>query len=402
MENKTKAILTYFTLFIVSLFFFFWGLVKAKSFLAPIAVAALLAMVVLPIARWLEKRGLKRGWSSLVCTILILLFFVGLGWVVSAQVKSFAREWPQIKETATTKADQLEQFVEQKTGINIKGKPEAGNLASTGSQDPKGAASGQQQEQSLFGSSSSQPSASSLASSASSYVVRFLGFLGTFLLTFIYTFFFLLYRRKFRKSIIKMAPDDKQHETQQIITESTKVSQNYLFGKLILIVILAILYAIGLSLSGVQHAILVSILAAVLTLIPYIGNIIGYALAVGLAFLSGSGVTGALGVTITFAITQFVESYVLEPYIVGDKVNLSPVFTIIVVVLGGAVWGVIGMLIAIPALGIAKVIFDHVPPLQPLGYLFGAEDSGEDNKSNSIFSRMSNWALDKFNTRTQS
>lgn len=229
--------------------------------------------------------------------------------------------------------------------------------------------------------------------------MKLFSFLGTFLLTFIYIFFFLLYRSKFRKAIVKMSPEEKRDNTEKIITNSANVSQNYLFGKLILVVILAVLYSIGLSVSGVQHAILISVLAAVLTLIPYIGNIIGFGLALGMALFSGSAATGAIGVTVTFAVTQFVESYVLEPYIVGDKVNLNPVFTIIVVVLGNAVWGVIGMLIAIPALGVAKVIFDNIPALNPLGYLFGQEGTGGDNDSGSIFSKMKHWASSRFNSR---
>lgn len=238
-----------------------------------------------------------------------------------------------------------------------------------------------------------------MMSSAGSFISSFFNFMGTFLLIFVYIFFFLLYRNKFKNSILKMVPDEKRDLTREILTESADISQQYLFGRLLLILFLAIIYSIGLSISGVQHAILVSILAAVLSLLPYIGNIIGYALAVGMALFSGSGAMGVLGVTITFAIAQFIESYILEPYIVGEKVALNPVFTIIVVVLGGAVWGVIGMLIAIPALGIIKIVFDHIPALSPLGYLFGEEDIGDENQEDegNFFDKTKKWALNKFN-----
>jgi predicted PurR-regulated permease PerM len=231
--------------------------------------------------------------------------------------------------------------------------------------------------------------------------MSFFGFLGNFLLTFIYVFFFLLYRVKFTKSALKMAPDDRRDKTRKIIHESVLISQNYLFGRMLLILFLAILYSIGLSLSGVEKAILISVLAAVLSLMPYIGNVIGFFLAVAMAFISGSGLTGLVGVTITFSVAQFVESYILEPYVVGEKVNINPVFTIIVVVLGGAVWGIIGMLIAIPALGIMKVVFDRIPSLQPLGYLFGEEgiDDGDDD-SPGMFEKVKKWATDKFSSNS--
>lgn len=420
MRDKAKVILTYFALIIVSLFFLFSGLVQAKSFLSPLSVAALLAMVMLPVCRWFEGKGVKRGWASLFSDLIILLFFVLLAGVVATQVKSVAEDWPQIKQRVKPKIEQLQEFIEDKTGLSVQEQNQKisnqipggssgsggqeGNSSNQQGQQPfqqqqqdQSQQNQQQQDQSQSGSQSQQQSGGSMASTAGSFISQFFSFLGNFLLTFVYIFFFLLYRNKFRNSILKMVPEDKRELTEEVLTKSTKISQNYLFGRLILIICLAVLYSIGLTVSGVKHAILISILAAVLSLIPYIGNIIGYFLAVGMAFFSGSGATGAIGVTITFAIAQFVESYILEPYIVGNKVDLNPIFTIIVVVLGGAVWGVVGMIIAIPALGIVKVVFDQIPVLRPLGYLFGEEDIGDNEKGkDNIFKKTKRWALNKF------
>lgn len=440
MRANTKAIITYSTLLLVLLFFFFWGLAKAKGFLAPISVAALLAMVVLPVSHWLEGKGIKRGWAALLCDLLILLFFAGLAWVLAAQVKNLAQDWPQIKERMVPKINQLQEFIADKTGISVQeqdqkvsekvpgdlgesGRQDSGNSGKEGSNNQPAArdsigqqegqekqgnqqqgSSPQNQEKGPLGSKQNQEQTKgqsssgggSMMSTAGDFLMQFFSFLGTFLLTFVYIFFFLLYRKKFKKSILKMAPEEKRERTKDILSHSVKISQSYLSGRLILILFLAILYAIGLSISGVKHAILISVLAAVLSLIPYIGNIVGFFLAIAMAFFSGSGFMGALGVAITFAIAQFVESYILEPYIVGDKVELNPVVTILVVVLGEAVWGVIGMLIAIPALGIAKVIFDHIPVLKPLAYLFGQEDIGDEESKDNFFTRTKQWALNKF------
>lgn len=176
-----------------------------------------------------------------------------------------------------------------------------------------------------------------------------------------------------------------------MITSAAHVSQNYPLGKLALCVLIAVLYAIGLSISGIKHAILISVLAAALTLIPYIGNIIGFLLALAMAFFSGGSSTALIGVVLTFGITQLLETYTLEPYVVGGKVNLNPILTIIVVVLGYHVWGAVGMLIAIPALGIAKVICDHVPALNPFGYLLGQEDIGSDDDNKGALGKMKSW-----------
>lgn len=349
--------------------------------------------------------------------------------MLSFEVKSFVEDWPKIKQQLEPKVARLQEFIHEKTGLPVQAEIQklsapmmGGNstddqgrqhnyqqnqqqklLQSQGEgqqQEQEPTAQGQQQEQSQKsvqkqqGGQSEQSGSGGVLSAAGSFIMKFFGFLGTALLTLVYIFFFLLYRNKFRKSIVRMVPADRQEDTNAVISNAVKVSQNYLLGKLILCVIIAVFYAIGLTVSGVKHAILVAALASLLTLIPYLGNIIGFFLALGMAFFSGSSTTALIGVAATFGITQFLETYTLEPYVVGDKVNLNPIFTIIVVVLGNAVWGVVGMLISIPALGIAKVIFDHVGPLNSLGYMIGQEDMDDDHEdSNNIFSRMKHWAL---------
>lgn len=431
MQTKARSILIYFTLVVVSLSVFFWGLIHAKAFLAPITVAALLAMVILPVCNWFERRGIKRAWASLFSDLLILLSFIVLGGIIGLQVGSIARDWPRIKQKIEPKIEELQEFITDKTGISIQqqneyipdqipigsgSSDEQAQSASSGQQQEEGQdqqdqpqsqqqeqdtppgqeqQSGEQQQEQTGSQDSSSGSGGSTLSTVGNFLGVFVGFVGNFLLMFVYIFFFLLYRNKFSQFIIKLIPDEQREAGEDIISKSTRLAQNYLFGRLLLIFFLAILYSIGLTVSGVQHAILISLLAALLSLIPFIGNIIGYILALSMALFSGSGLMGAVGVSITFAITQFVESYILEPYVVGDKVNLNPIFTIIVVVLGEVVWGTIGMLIAIPALGILKVLFDHIPVLRPFSYLFGQDEEEKDDNGN-ILDRTKRWALEKF------
>ena len=89
--------------------------------------------------------------------------------------------------------------------------------------------------------------------------------------------------------------------------------------------------------------------------------------------IQGGGSGMVLGVVITYFIVQFLQSYFLEPLVVGAEVNINPFFTIIILVLGEIVWGIPGMVLAIPLLGIVKIICDHVPSLKPYGYLIGSD-----------------------------
>lgn len=206
---------------------------------------------------------------------------------------------------------------------------------------------------------------------AAKFLQSVLNFMGVYLLTFVYIFFILNYRQHFRKFLIKLFPDERKTQLQKILSESADVVQKYLLGRLILMGILAILYSIGLGLSGVDNFILISIIASILTIIPWIGNIIGLAMAMVFGHLTSGEINVLWGVVITFTVSQFLESYILQPYIVGDKVGLHPFFVIIFVMLGGALWGLIGMVLAIPIMAIFTVFFRSIDNLKPLGFLFG-------------------------------
>lgn len=363
---------------IVGLYFLFTGLVKASGVLGPIVMGGLLAMLVLPIARKMESWGLKRGWGSLLSVLTVILFMVGILSVLAYQIQSLAEDWPKIKEQLEPKVTQVQEFIEEKFGLSPQEQEEKVK------KNIPGGSEGEKSEE----------SSGNAGGGITSIISNITGVMGSTLLTFVYAFFLLLYRNKFKKSILKFFPDQKQGEVSKVISNSSKVAQEYLNGKLILMVLLAALYSIGLSIVGIKHAILVSVLAAVFTLIPYIGNLIGGGLALAMALFTGGNLTDILGVVAVFSIVQFIETYTLEPFVVGHKVNLNPVVTIIVVVVGEAVWGVVGMIIAIPVLGILKIIFDHIPPLQPLGYTLGTEGTDDDGEGK--FDKAGQWIRNKF------
>jgi predicted PurR-regulated permease PerM len=104
-----------------------------------------------------------------------------------------------------------------------------------------------------------------------------------------------------------------------------------------------------------------------------VGNLTGSALAVLMVIIQGGGLGMVIGVIVTYLIIQFLQTYLLEPLVVGSEVNINPLFTIVILVLGGLVWGIPGMVLAIPLLGIVKIICDHIEPLKPYGYLIGSD-----------------------------
>ncbi len=370
--ETTRRTLQRVALIIFILCAMFWGLVHAKPFLAPVVVASLLTMLVLPVAVWLENKGFRRGWAALVCDLLIIAFAFSMGVVVVAQAKSIAREWPEVRERLRPQVEYLQNSVELRTGITVEQQNAELGLDRLFREEPGAEAIAQASDvQKEIGPTEN----STMITSAGDLLWETLQFLGTALIVFIYVFFFLLYRQKFTRTILLLVPKQHQESTREAINKAGKVSQGYLFGRLLLIMCLIVLYSIGFSISGLDHAILIAVIGGFLSLVPYVGNAIALILAVCMSFFSGGGLTEASMVVITYFVAQFFESYVLEPYLIGSRVDLNPVMVILAVILGSVVWGVTGMAIAIPALGIIKVICDHVPLLQPFAFLFGQERS---------------------------
>ncbi len=385
MNTGVRQILLIGVGLLIGLYFSVIGLISAQHFLAPLVVAGLLAMIFLPLSQSIERVGMSRGWASLMSVLTAALFFFGLFAILSMQVQRIADDWPRIKERVEPRIEQVQDWVARTTGIDAFTQQQMVMESLPGRNEDAGA---EDEEKKVEPGSSSQTQktksgrSGGLAKSIGKMVLKFFSFLGVVLLTLIYMFFMLLYRRKVRLSILRFFPEHQKEDASSVIKESVALSQSYLLGRFVLIFILASFYSVGLALSGVNQAILISILAALLSLVPYIGNVIGFVLAMAMAAFSGGDTSSFIGVVATFSIAQFVESYILEPYIVGHRVALNPLSTIVIVVLGGAVWGIVGMIIFIPLFGILKIVCDRIPALQPLGYLLGEEDlrySGGEN-----------------------
>ncbi|UZH54575.1 AI-2E family transporter [Salinimicrobium tongyeongense] len=336
---------------VMGLYFFFEGLAAAKGFLAPLALAIVLALVVLPAARKLEKLIGHRGFSAILGTLLIFIFSLGFLTLCSMQIQSFFNQWPVIKQAMAPEVESFKSFLFEHTPLS---KESLQNYYSSGSIPFF-------EEQVIE------------AARALSFLRSSLNFMGTYLITFIYIFFLLYYRRHFKEFILSYFSDKKRAKAGQVLESSAKRVQDYLLGRLILMAILAVLYSLGLGLSGVHNYLLVGVIASVLTLIPWIGNIIGFAMAMVFGYLTSGNLDVLWGIVITFTVSQFLESYVLQPYVVGDKVGLHPFFVILFVIMGGAIWGLVGMVLAIPVMAMATVIFNHVDVLKPLGFLFSKQ-----------------------------
>tara|TARA_R110000851_G_scaffold193967_1_gene344779 strand:+ start:47331 stop:48344 length:1014 start_codon:yes stop_codon:yes gene_type:complete len=329
---------------IVGGYFLFLVLIKAKVFFAPLVTAGILALLLLPLSQYMEHK-INRVLASLLNTCFLLVLTLGMVTLFSFQIKNFMNDWPQIKKTIEPTLNKTIDIVNTHTPLE--------------KEDFKIG-----QRNGLF-SFLNTPKNKPIT-----IIDTVIGYLGSFLLTFIYTFFLLNYRSRFKKCLLLFFSREKRKKVGEIISSAAKIAPQYLLGRLILIGFLSLLYSLGLGISGVDNFILISIIAAIFSLIPYIGNIVGVVMAIVLGYLGTGDTTILVGIVVTFSIAQFIESYVLEPYVVGDKVDVHPFIVILAVVVGNLIWGVIGMIIAIPIIAIIALILLHIPVLKPLGILF--------------------------------
>ncbi len=172
------------------------------------------------------------------------------------------------------------------------------------------------------------------------------------------------------KALVKQ---NKSKEALAIYQKLKTAIQSYMVGLLLEAMIIATLNSTALLILGVKYAILLGVIGALLNMLPYIGGIIAIALPVLIATVTKDGFSTQLGIIIAYAIIQFIDNNFIIPRIVSSKVQINALSSIVIVLLGGALWGVAGMFLSIPFIAILKIIFDRVEGLRPWGKLLGDE-----------------------------
>jgi predicted PurR-regulated permease PerM len=356
--QRTIYILLFFILSFAGLYF-------AGPFLIPITLAAVFSMLFIRFCNWLERKGMNRGVASLLCIVGFVLAIALVVFLLGWQLNGLVENIDAMKQRMVSLFSNFQHWIYEKAGIDLK-----------------------QQKEMIKEQAGSSGSGNMLASFAGGVM----GILVNTVLVLVYMFLFLLYRSHIKKFILKLVPRDEKSNADGVVHQSGNVAQRYLSGLATMIVVLWIMYGIGFSIVGVESAIFFAVLCGILEIIPFVGNLTGTSVTLLSVLAQGGNSQMVIGVLITYALVQFIQTYILEPLIVGEQVNINPLFTILAIVLGEMVWGVAGMILAIPLLGMLKIVCDHVPDLQPYGFLIGSEKqrnrrTGFIDKVKSVFNK---------------
>jgi predicted PurR-regulated permease PerM len=339
---------------LISVILIVYILFVLKAVLIPLAFGGLLAMLLYPICHKLESWKLPRIASIFICIVLVVGLIAGLLMLVINQFSNFSDEMPIYAAKITELLNKLQILIDEKFHIR------------------KGNQNTELKKYGLEALKNSSAYISGFLSSTSSI-------LASASLVPIYVFFFLYYRDLIRTFLHKVFAKTKNSKIDQVLSKIYFVLQNYLLGLFLVIFIVAILNSVGLLIIGIEYAVFFGTFAAFLLLIPYIGITIGALLPILIALLTKDSPLYALAVLGLFLVVQALESNIITPYIVGSKVSINSFAAIIALLLGGQLWGMAGLVLALPFTAIIKVIFDNVDALKPYGYLIG--DSGNVKKT---------------------
>jgi predicted PurR-regulated permease PerM len=320
-------------------------LVTLKSVLLPLTLATLFAFALRPtVTRW-QKR-MPKALAILIPLIGMVLFLAAIVTGLSFIVRSFILNIPGQMAAIQANLGSLQMTIQNITGLSgveqISWIRNHTDLAAIGA----GGLS------SIF--------------SATTGTFAIIG------LSFIFTFFLLYYRNQFDRAITAATHDAYKDEINSLKKSVSSMMPSYLRGVFLVMTIIAVLSSLGFWLIGVPSPIFFGVFVAVLNLIPYVGTTFGFGMVV-LYSLLVMGLPVALLSVAVFAIVQFTDNNFLTPQLAAGQVSVNPLAAILGIILGGMLWGVAGMIIAIPILGIIKLIADTFAELRPLALAIGTE-----------------------------
>lgn len=313
-----------------------------RSLLIPVAIAGLLAMLLLPLSQWLERWKLPKFIAVLCCLLLILALVGTLVWIVSWQVSALIQDIALVRERVSVTVKEVQAFLFNQFGI-----------------------SSERQNDVLF---NEQFSVAGIITQALGSMTQLLG---EIVLVTAYVFLFLYYRNHLKRFYLQALKPNHRREGYQVLMNITRVSQQYLLGLSKMIGCLWILYGIGFTLIGVKNPIFFAVFCGFCEIIPFIGNITGTSLTLLVSLVQGAELSMLLGILFVYGTIQFIQGWILEPLILGHEVRINPLATVVALVIGGMLWGIAGIFLAIPLVAMFKVTCDHIDSLKAVGFLIG-------------------------------
>lgn len=345
---------------IASFIGFFTILIFAKSVLIPISFAFLLAFILFPVAKKIESWGTNAILSAFLSILSFILLIVGGIFLFSNQIIQLSDKLPGFKNNIFKIFTDATLYINN--NIGFLSELEEGDLFD--------------QIKSWVGDS-----AGTLLSQTFTGTTDLLFGLLT---AIVFTFLILIYRNGLVRAFVHFYPQENRKRAFKMFKSVQHVGQQYLFGMLVIVLILGFVNSFGLWIIGLDNPFLFGFLAAVLALIPYAGTLLGAAIPILYALITYDSLWMPFSIVIFFWAVQFIESNFLTPKIVGGNLQVNALTSILSIIIGASVWGIAGMVLFLPFAAILKVICEEYKELKPVAMLMGEKNYATRDKGDNF------------------
>ncbi|WP_221392817.1 AI-2E family transporter [Dyadobacter sp. NIV53] len=329
-------------LIIIGLYLFVLILSLLQDVAIPFAFAGLLAILLNPVYTFLERKNINKILAITLTILLAILVVVAIMLFLSSQIAQFGQMLPQMEQKFLTMLHDFQSWLTSQFGLSSQKQISMAKDALNGSKAFVGKT-----------------------------LNTLVGMLTFMVLIPLYVFLLLFYKPLILNFVFEVFEEDNSGQVAEILQETKGAVQSYIVGLMIETSIIAVLNSAALLILGVQYAVLLGVIGAILNLIPYIGGIIAIGLPVLMSLITGDNLTTPLLIVGAYTLIQFADNNIIVPRVVSSKVSVNALISILVVLLGGNLWGVSGMFLSIPFVAVLKIIFDRIDGLKPWGKLLG-------------------------------
>jgi predicted PurR-regulated permease PerM len=348
-------------------------LIFAKAVLIPIAFAFLIAFILFPVARKIESWGTNETISAFLSILSLLLIIGGSIYLFSNQIIQLTQNLTDFKTKilnvfadATILINKNNEFLPQL---------EKGELMD---------------KIKIWLNESGGRLLSQTFNSTTSIIFGLLT-------SIIFTFLILIYKKGFVRALVSFYPQEHRERALRMLKSVQQVGQQYLFGMIVIMLILGLVNSIGLWIIGIDSPFLFGFLAAILAIIPYAGTILGAAIPVLYSFISHDNIWMPVTIAIFFWFVQFIESNYLSPKIVGGNLRINAFTSILSIIIGASVWGIAGMILFLPFAAMLKTVCEQYEELKPFALLIGDQKNNKKDYNDKFlekwFQKIKDWGL---------
>ncbi len=355
MNFKLLPFYIQFTLKLLMLYLLVVFITYGQNVFVPLAFAVLLSILLLPVTNFLEKKlFFPKAIANLFSIVIALCMIGGIIYFFSHQMASFLQDIPSIRKHLEAHYNTLQHWIQRTFNISAK---QQSSMIETATADAK--------------------TSSEVIGETVFTITRTMIYI---IMVAIYSFLILHYRHMIKSFLFAVFHKAHEPEINEVLQESKGIVQKYMLGLITEMAIVAVANSAVLLIIGVKYAIFLGVFAAILNIIPYVGILTGIVFASLITLTTSTQLSDIVWIIISFEIIHFIDSNFLMPRIVGSKVKINALITIIGVVIGGTLIGLSGIFLALPTIAILKIIFDRIEDLKPWGMLMGDDTTGQKGK----------------------